>query len=81
VRLLVEGIELLETKRIVFPLKERQLITDIKQGKYKMTEVLEMSDELNNKFDTLKYEKFSNDYNKCNSLLVNLIDNFIRSKK
>jgi hypothetical protein len=81
IRLLLEGIELLETKRIVFPLKERQLITDIKQGKYKMTEVLEMSDELNNKFDTLKYEKFSNDYNKCNSVLVNLIDNFIRSKK
>lgn len=79
VRLLLEGIELLETKKISFPLKERQLITDIKQGKYKMNEVLEMSDELDNKINNLKYEKYNNDYNKCNDLLVSLIDNYLKN--
>lgn len=81
IRLLIEVIELLETKQIIFPLKERQLITDIKQGKYKMTEVLELSDELNNKIDNLKYEKFNNDYRGCNDILVYIIENLLKENK
>lgn len=44
VRLMLEGEELLETGELVFPLKERQLLLDIKLGKYPMEEVLEMAD-------------------------------------
>ncbi len=44
VRLMLEGQELLETGELVFPLKESQLILDIKLGKYPMEEVLEMAD-------------------------------------
>jgi len=45
VRLMLEGKELLSTGNLEFPLKERQLILDIKLGKYKMTEVLKMGEE------------------------------------
>ena len=45
VRLMVEGRELLTTGNLVFPLKERQLILDVKLGKYRMTEVLEMAEQ------------------------------------
>lgn len=45
VRLMLEGKELLTTGRIEFPLKERQLLTDIKLGKYNMIDVLKMAEE------------------------------------
>jgi len=45
VRLMLEGKELLATGNLEFPLKERQLILDIKLGKYKMTDVLKMGEE------------------------------------
>jgi len=45
IRLMLEGRELLITGNLVFPLKERQLIIDVKLGKYKMTEVLKMAEE------------------------------------
>jgi len=45
VRLMLEGRELLTTGCLIFPLRERQLILDIKLGKYKMTDVLKMAEE------------------------------------
>lgn len=44
VRLMLEGQELLETGQLIFPLKESQLILDIKLGRYTMEEILEMAD-------------------------------------
>jgi len=44
IRLLIEGKELLETGELLFPLKEAQLILDIKNGKYQVEEIMEMSD-------------------------------------
>ena len=52
-RLMLEGIELLKTGRIEFPLKERQLILDVKLGKYKMTEVLKMAEDLENQVEDM----------------------------
>ena len=45
VRLMLEGRELLTTGNLVFPLKERQLVLDVKLGKYKMVHVLEMAEQ------------------------------------
>lgn len=46
IRLIVEGIELLKTGELQFPLKKAELIRDIKQGKYSLKSVLDMADEL-----------------------------------
>jgi len=40
IRLILEGIELLQTGDLIFPLKEKDLILDIKNGKYKLNELL-----------------------------------------
>jgi len=53
VRLMLEGIELLKTGRLTFPLKDRELLTDIKLGKYKMFEILQMSEELEKEVESL----------------------------
>jgi len=44
IRLLQEGKELLETGKVEFPLREKNLILDIKQGKYSKEEIIEMSE-------------------------------------
>jgi len=43
IRLLIEGRDLLTHGKLVFPLKDRELILDIKSGKYSIEEVLEMA--------------------------------------
>jgi len=48
IQLLKEGIELLNTGRIEFPLAYRQDILDIKAGNYTLEEIIEWSDELEN---------------------------------
>jgi len=52
-RLMFEGIELLKTGELIFPLKDRDLILDVKNGKYKMTDVLKMSEELEKEVESL----------------------------
>ncbi|HPJ86777.1 MAG TPA: nucleotidyltransferase domain-containing protein [Candidatus Pacearchaeota archaeon] len=51
IRLLLEGIELLTDECLTFPLKEKELILDIKQGKYTLDEVLKLSEQLSNKLE------------------------------
>lgn len=46
VRLLYEGKELLETGTLQFPLRDAEFIKDIKLGKYKIEEVLEVAENL-----------------------------------
>jgi len=45
VRLMLEGKELLTTGNLEFPLKERNLVLDVKLGKYKIIHVLEMAEQ------------------------------------
>jgi len=54
IRLLLEGIELLRTGRIIFPLVEADLILDIKQGKYTIEEVMELAGDLENSIEMVK---------------------------
>lgn len=53
IRLLHEGIELLKTGEIHFPLMQSELILDIKNGKFTIEEILEMSEELENIMDKI----------------------------
>jgi len=53
IRLMIEGVELLKTGNIEFPLKERQLILDIKQGKWTITKILDFSSDLEKKIEEL----------------------------
>jgi predicted nucleotidyltransferase len=45
-RLLIEGMELLETGDLQFPLRDRQLVLEVKEGKWGMNEVLKLGEEL-----------------------------------
>lgn len=49
IRLLLEGIELLTDECLTFPLKEKELVLNIKQGKYSLDEVLSLSEQLSDK--------------------------------
>lgn len=53
IRLMLEGVELLETGEIKFPLKERQLILDVKLGKWPINKILDFSNDLEKKLEEL----------------------------
>jgi predicted nucleotidyltransferase len=53
IRLMLEGIELLQTGGLVFPLKERQMILDIKNGKWEIAKILNFSNELEKEIESL----------------------------
>lgn len=53
-RLMLEGIELLETGTLKFPLKDGEMLKDVRNGKWKMTDILDYSNELENKLNTLE---------------------------
>lgn len=80
VRLMVEGQELLETGSLTFPLKEKQLVLDVKLGKYKMKEVLEMAEDHEKQIESLKDTtvlRAKPQYKKVQELTMKLLkDNF-----
>jgi uncharacterized protein len=80
IRLLLEGKELLETGKLVFPLSYANLILDIKNGKYKFGEVLEMSDVVESEVEGL-YNKTSlrstPDSKKIEKFLIETYKNFL----
>lgn len=53
-RLLFECKELLQTGVIEFPLKERDLLIDVRRGNWKIQEVLDLSDQLEAEIDELE---------------------------
>jgi predicted nucleotidyltransferase len=53
VRLMLEGKELLITGKIEFPLKQSNLIIDIKQGKWKISDILKYSADLEKEIEEL----------------------------
>ena len=53
IRLLYEGIELLQSGKITFPLKQRDLILDIKQGKLSIPEIVKLIDDLEQECKTV----------------------------
>lgn len=53
IRLMFEGVELLKTGKLEFPLKERKLLLDIRKGKWDMEQVLNFSQQLENEIEDL----------------------------
>lgn len=81
VRLLMQCKELLDTGEIIFPLKEKDLILDIKRGKFNLQEVNDLIEHCQNECD-ISFEKShlpkKPRYDKINNLLiVNLKDWFM----
>jgi len=77
IRLLYEGIEILETGKLEFPLKKAPLLMDIRAGKMKMHEVLQLADDMEAKVKNLKTKselRDKPDYNKIEEFcVVNMI--------
>lgn len=53
IRLLFEGIELLKTGEIKFPLQEAQLLRDIRNGKWEIPKIFDLSNELEKETEAL----------------------------
>lgn len=74
IRLIVEGIELLSTGDLIFPLKEASLLRDIRQGKYSMDAILKMAEEYERAIEVL-YESsslsHSSDFETVQNFVVN----------
>jgi hypothetical protein len=73
VRLLLEAIELLTTKEIVFPLKYANDILEIKQGKYNIRQILKRIEDLETEIRSLEFKPYKNNYSKVNDLLINIL--------
>lgn len=69
IRLLIEAKELLETGELRFPLRDKDLIMSIKNGKMDIHNILEMAESLEN--DVREIEKKSNLKYSCDELQLN----------
>lgn len=75
IRLLVQCIELASTGKIEYPLEHRDLLVDIKTGKYKIHEVEEMFDQYDDMFNRAKEHTVlpvDPDYHGINKLLIEI---------
>ncbi len=79
IRLLLEGIELLETGRLEFPLKYADEIKKIKSGEYMLNEILKEGENIERKLNT-SYEnsKISNraDFDFLNNMMIKILKNY-----
>ena len=77
IRLLYEGIELLNTGELIFPLKQADLISDIKYGNYTIEEIMEMSTELEDTMNSVLEKSdlpIKPQIDKIGKLLIELIE-------
>jgi predicted nucleotidyltransferase len=83
IRLVSEGIEVLETGDLNVYRPERELLTDIKLGKYTFEQVMEMYKELDARL-LLAYEKSElpekPDYHKINNFIIELTKDYLENK-
>ncbi len=76
IRLLSEGKELLETGKITFPLKERDLIFNIKIGEVKLEEVLRIAEKYETEMKNIRNKTplpVKSQFNKINELLKEIL--------
>ena len=76
IRLLMEGMELLETGDLQFPLKDREMILEIKEGKWKLNDVLKLGEEIEKWVEKLSEKSplpGRPQYDKVNSLVVSML--------
>jgi hypothetical protein len=71
----MEGKELLETGRIIFPLKERNLLLDIRNGVIPLKEIHELVEEKKNELEVFKgILPVTPDFHKINQLLMDMVE-------
>ena len=79
IRLMLEGKELLETGKIEFPLKDRELLLDIRNGKKTLTEMNELMESTKNDLEVIKTDLPKvPDYNKINKFLIETVEKSFR---
>ena len=80
IRILLEGIELLETQKLQFPLSYASTIKEIKDGKWGLQKVLDYSEVLENRIDSLVFEPFKRNEKIVDTLLKNILNNYFTNK-
>jgi predicted nucleotidyltransferase len=77
VRLIKEGKELLTTGKIEFPLKDRQLLLDIRNGKMDLKEVHELIEQEKNELEVIKSDlPQTPDRKKLNKFIIETVEEF-----
>lgn len=77
VRLTLEGKELLETGRIEFPLKQKDLLLDIRNGKLSLDEINELMLDTKNELDNYEGNLRSTpNYDSINKFLIETVEEF-----
>lgn len=77
VRLILEGKELLETGKIVFPLKDKDLLLDIRNGKYKLEEIHELVEDKKNELENFEGDLPAKpNFDKINKFLIETVEDF-----
>jgi predicted nucleotidyltransferase len=78
-RLLYEGIELLETANVTFPLKHREFLLEVRAGKHEVKNILEIAENLVAQVDEM-VEKSSLPekprFDEVNKLLINMVEEY-----
>ena len=78
IRLMLEGEELLKTGNLKFPLKYADILTDIKLGKWKMTDVLKYAEDIENRIDAMKTNIPSKPrYDEVQKLTIDLLKHYM----
>ena len=75
VRLMLEGKELLQTGKLEYPLKERDMLMDIRTGKWKRDNIIKYSEELETEITDMKSDLPTKpNYNAIETLLIEMIE-------
>jgi hypothetical protein len=75
-RLLMEGMELLETGDLKFPLKDREMLLEVKEGKWKLNDVLKLGEEIEKWVPKLSEKSplpAHPQFDKVNTLVINML--------
>ncbi len=84
IRLLIEGNELMSTGEIIFPLSSKDLLLDIKQGKWTIKEVLDYAEQLESEMESVaKKSDLPNKprFDEIEKFTIELLENHLLSKK
>jgi uncharacterized protein len=77
IRLMFEGKELLETGNIEFPLKQKDLLLDIRNGKFSLEEIHELADQTKNDLEGFEGDLPTKpNYTKINKFLIETVEEF-----
>lgn len=77
IRLLLEGKELLQTGQLEYPLKDREMLLDIRNGKWTKEDIIKYSEDLEHEFESLvENSKLPSKprYNEIEHLLISMVE-------